>query len=93
VLAELREFLDIIGLPLARTVRYHEPAIPKYSVGHSELVDRIEEAVSCIPGLALAGNAYHGMGLPDCVASAYAAADRIINARACDNLRSELTVS
>jgi protoporphyrinogen/coproporphyrinogen III oxidase len=58
-------------------VRHHRPAIPKYSVGHEMLVSKIEQVVNSLPGLSLSGNAYHGMGLPDCVASANEAALKI----------------
>ena len=39
----------------------------QYTVGHQQRVERIEELVRQIPGLYLAGNGYHGIGIPDCV--------------------------
>jgi protoporphyrinogen/coproporphyrinogen III oxidase len=77
LLAELADFIKLRGDPVSRTVRHHRPAIPKYSVGHEMLVSKIEQVVNSLPGLALSGNAYHGMGLPDCVASANEAALKI----------------
>ncbi len=52
-------------------------ALPQYAVGHLDRVRRIETAVSAVPGLAVAGAAYHGVGVPACIASGYAAAERI----------------
>jgi oxygen-dependent protoporphyrinogen oxidase len=45
-------------------------AIPQYTVGHAERVKRIENALSKVPGLLTTGNAYHGIGLNDCVRDA-----------------------
>ena len=41
--------------------------MPQYHVGHRELVAEIEARVAALPGLQLAGNAYHGVGIPDCI--------------------------
>ena len=51
--------------------------MPHYEVGHLDLVDRIEERLRGHAGLALAGNAYRGVGIPDCVRSGEAAADSV----------------
>jgi oxygen-dependent protoporphyrinogen oxidase len=54
-----------------------EDGYPCYDVGHLERVGRIEAA---LPGrIALAGSAYHGVGVPDCVHSGQLAADKIIS--------------
>jgi oxygen-dependent protoporphyrinogen oxidase len=45
-------------------------------VGHKELVAGIEARVAALPHLALAGNAYHGVGLPDCIHGGEQAAER-----------------
>ncbi len=45
-------------------------AIPQYTVGHAERVKRIEDALVEVPGLLVTGNAYHGIGLNDCVRDA-----------------------
>lgn len=49
--------------------------MPQYLLGHAERVARIEAAQRRHPGLYLAGNAFHGVGLPDCIASGEHAAD------------------
>jgi oxygen-dependent protoporphyrinogen oxidase len=54
--------------------------MPQYHVGHLARIDRIDAAMAAFPTLALAGNAYRGTGIPDCVASGDAAAERLINA-------------
>jgi oxygen-dependent protoporphyrinogen oxidase len=54
--------------------------MPQYHVGHLARVDRIEAALAAFPTLALAGNAYHGTGIPDCIASGDAAAERLLRA-------------
>jgi oxygen-dependent protoporphyrinogen oxidase len=51
--------------------------MPQYEVGHLERVAQIERAVADIPAFALAGAAYRGVGIPDCVRSGEDAADAI----------------
>lgn len=51
--------------------------MPRYTVGHLTRVARAEAQVARLPGLALAGALYHGVGLPDCISSAHAAASKI----------------
>jgi oxygen-dependent protoporphyrinogen oxidase len=76
-LAELRELLGVRGHPeLLEVVRYHR-AMPQYHVGHLERVARIEQLTAAMPRLALAGNACRGVGLPDCIHSGEAAAERV----------------
>lgn len=53
-------------------------AMPQYAFGHAMRVFEIEEAASRWPGLALAGNAYHGVGLPDSIHSGEQAADSLL---------------
>jgi oxygen-dependent protoporphyrinogen oxidase len=51
--------------------------MPQYHLGHLERVKRIRERLASLPGLALAGNAYSGLGIPDCIRSGEAAADLV----------------
>ncbi len=60
-----------------RVIRW-PAAMPQYLVGHLERLSRIEEELKTIPGLALAGNAYRGVGIPQCVRSGRQAAEQII---------------
>jgi oxygen-dependent protoporphyrinogen oxidase len=54
--------------------------MPQYNVGHLERVARIDEESGRYPTLALAGAAYRGVGIPDCVRSGEAAGERLIGA-------------
>ena len=51
--------------------------MPQYHVGHLTRVASIEARVAALPGLELAGNAYHGVGIPQCIHSGETAAERI----------------
>ena len=77
---ELAELLDIRGEPGITRVTRWSNAMPQYSVEHLARVVRIERATAALPGLALAGNAYRGVGVPDCVRSGEQAADDVSGA-------------
>lgn len=71
---ELQEILgpQITGLreePLFARVYKWNSAMAQYGVGHLERLERIESLRKQLPGLALAGNGYRGIGIPDCVRS------------------------
>ena len=51
--------------------------MPQYTLGHPERLERIDSALSRHPGLALAGAAYRGVGIPDCIHSGEQAAGLI----------------
>ena len=74
---ELRELLGITSEPLLTRIHRHPQAMPQYRVGHLERMARIDAALSRHPGLALAGNAYRGVGIPDCVHSGELAAEEV----------------
>jgi protoporphyrinogen/coproporphyrinogen III oxidase len=59
-------------------VRRWPRGMPQYLLGHPQRVARIEAAQRKRPGLYLAGNAFHGVGLPDCIASGERAADATV---------------
>ncbi len=84
---ELGDILGVRGEPRFAIVSRHNCAMPQYHVGHLDRVRRIEQLSSEHTRLALAGNAFEGVGIPDCVASGEKAADRIFIA-----LRSRQTV-
>jgi oxygen-dependent protoporphyrinogen oxidase len=70
----------IVGLkaaPAVSRVFNWRRGIPQYVVGHQERLNRIEKALAAVPGLHLAGNAYYGIGLNDCVKQARHIADRL----------------
>ena len=75
---ELAELLQIQGQPLKVGIARWPRSMPQYHVGHTEIVERIETLAWKHPGLALAGNAYHGVGVPHCVRSGELAAERVL---------------
>lgn len=77
-MAGLSSLLGISGEPLVRHVSRWPSVMPQYALGHLERVRSIEERVAAIPGLAIAGNAYHGVGVPQCIASGEQAAERTV---------------
>ena len=79
VLQDLRLLLGLTGTPTLRHVSRHPSAMPQYHVGHLAHVQHLEAAARRWPGLALAGNAYHGIGVPDCIRSGDEAAHGILS--------------
>ncbi len=77
VTAELAEITGIRAQPIFTRVFRWPRAMAQYPVGHSARVEEIEARVAAIPGLHLAGNAYHGIGIPDCIRMGRRAAERI----------------
>ncbi len=78
-----RELRKIIGPalnaePLFARVYKWKSAMAQYSVGHLERLQRIEALRQKLPGLALAGNGYSGIGVPDCVRSGAEAASKVL---------------
>ncbi|HEU4432500.1 MAG TPA: protoporphyrinogen oxidase [Pyrinomonadaceae bacterium] len=76
--ADLREFLNIDRKPLFTEIAKWESSMPQYEVGHLDRVQAIENEVSGLRGLALAGNAYRGAGIPDCIRSGESAAESLV---------------
>lgn len=75
---ELRLTLGITAQPLLSKAYLWEQAMPQYNLGHPERLERIEARLARWPGLALAGNGYRGIGIPDCIHSGEAAVDRVL---------------
>jgi oxygen-dependent protoporphyrinogen oxidase len=74
---EIRDLTNIDARPIfSRVYRWRE-AMAQYEPGHIARVADIEKRVAAIPGLAIAGNAYHGIGVPDCVRSGMEAATAV----------------
>jgi oxygen-dependent protoporphyrinogen oxidase len=72
---ELAELLDVRGTPALVRVARHLRAMPQYEVGHLARIAAIEAATTRLGGLAVAGSAYRGVGIPDCVHSGERAID------------------
>jgi oxygen-dependent protoporphyrinogen oxidase len=80
VARELGELLGIRGEPNLFLVQRWRAAMPQYHLGHVDLVKRINDRIAQHSGLALAGNAYDGVGVPQCIRSARRAAELLLGA-------------
>ncbi|NQT40590.1 MAG: protoporphyrinogen oxidase, partial [Planctomycetes bacterium] len=78
VCGELAGWLGITGDPVYSRVSRWPRTMPQYHVGHKQLVADIESRAEKLPSLELAGNAYHGVGIPDCIHTAEQAAERVL---------------
>ncbi len=76
--AELSQLLGIRSKPVFTILKRYPESMPQYAVGHLELIERISTEIGRHKGLELAGNAYGGVGIPDCVHSAEEAARRLL---------------
>jgi protoporphyrinogen/coproporphyrinogen III oxidase len=75
---ELRQILGLKADPLCTRLYRWKGAMAQYTVGHLERLQRIESLLGQLPGLALAGNGYRGIGVPDCIRSGEAAAQKLL---------------
>jgi protoporphyrinogen/coproporphyrinogen III oxidase len=76
---ELQQILGLRASPLFARVYKWKSAMAQYGVGHLERLDRIERLRQQLPGLALAGNGYRGIGVPDCIRSGQDAVKQLLN--------------
>ena len=78
VVADVAELLELARPePLATRLVRWGGALPQYLVGHQARVDAVRAAVSEVPGLAVAGAAYRGVGVPACIRDAWHAVDAL----------------
>ena len=82
---ELHSILGISAEPLFSILQRYPRAMPQYKIGHLDLVERIEKGVKELPGLEIAGIAYRGVGIPDCVHSGENAAESLMSTLYNDN--------
>jgi oxygen-dependent protoporphyrinogen oxidase len=73
--ADLRDALGVTAEPVLTRLARWPASMPQYRVGHLAHVETIERRLSALPGLQLAGGAYRGVGIADCVRSGEAAAE------------------
>jgi protoporphyrinogen/coproporphyrinogen III oxidase len=76
---ELNLTLGITAEPILSRVFLWDKAMPQYNLGHPEILKKIDAALEQYPGLALAGNGYRGIGIPDCIHSGELAVDKILD--------------
>jgi oxygen-dependent protoporphyrinogen oxidase len=81
VRSEFQRLMGITSQVAFTTVNRWPKSMPQYTVGHTDRRQRIDEQMRNHPRLHLVGNAYDGVGIPDCVRLAKAAAERIANTR------------
>ncbi|MFE7894064.1 protoporphyrinogen oxidase [Streptomyces sp. NPDC057412] len=74
---DLREATGLDATPLETRVTRWTGGLPQYPVGHHARVARIRARVAELPGLAVCGAPYDGVGIPACIASAHAAVDQL----------------
>jgi oxygen-dependent protoporphyrinogen oxidase len=81
VATALSDLSDAVGLsvrPVDSHVQRWGGALPQYAVGHLDRVAAVRREVGSLPGLAVCGSAYDGIGIPACIASAHAAAAKVV---------------
>jgi len=71
---ELRRILGLTAAPIAQVIARWPRSMAQYTLGHQQRVEEIRTRAAAIPGLHLAGNAYDGIGIPDCIQAGRAAA-------------------
>lgn len=74
---DLSALLGLEAEPVEAIVTRWGGGLPQYGVGHVERVQRIRAAIAEVPGLAICGAAFDGVGIPACIASARAAVARL----------------
>jgi oxygen-dependent protoporphyrinogen oxidase len=75
---ELKKIINLNANPIFTRVQRWRGAMAQYESGHLARVERIEKRVADIQQLAIAGNAFHGIGVPDCIRSGQQAADKLL---------------
>ncbi len=77
------ELSELISFTTDENVRYRvlrwNDRMPQYTVGHLERIDQIQQTISKLPALEIAGSSYFGVGIPACIQSGLDAASRIQN--------------
>ena len=76
---ELAALLGVKSAPLFCRIHRHPRSMPQYHVGHQERIRHMEAHLTKLPALALAGNAYRGVGIADCIHSGEEAAERLLS--------------
>jgi oxygen-dependent protoporphyrinogen oxidase len=81
---ELKEILNFSFEPLFCRIHRWPASMAQYPVGHAERVRRIQRQLEDLPGIYLAGNAYSGIGISDCIRTGRAAAQRALQIMNCE---------
>ena len=78
--ADLSRLMKITAEPLFAHWNRWPESMPQYTVGHTFRIAEVEARMRALPGFHLAGNAYHGVGIPDCIRGAKEAVKKILEA-------------
>ena len=79
VRAEIASLLGVEAEPLLVRIHRYPNSMPQYHVGHQAKIQRIESELDNYSNLALAGSAYHGVGISDCVRTGEEAAEKFLS--------------
>jgi oxygen-dependent protoporphyrinogen oxidase len=75
---EMRDVLGITATPVLVRINRYDRVMAQYNVGHLDRLARIDQRLVRLPGVALAGNAFRGVGIPDCITSGRRAAEVVL---------------
>jgi oxygen-dependent protoporphyrinogen oxidase len=78
---EIRRMMGVSAEPVFHALARWPRSMAQYTVGHGKRLAEIEARAAALPGLYLAGNAYHGIGIPDCIKTGREAARKIAGSR------------
>jgi oxygen-dependent protoporphyrinogen oxidase len=82
---ELADVLGVQGEPVTSKIIRWPQKTPQYHLGHLKRLDEIWRLVRDLHGFEIAGNAYRGVGIPQCVRSGWEAADRVFHSLGCES--------
>lgn len=75
---DLHTYLGLKSVPLLSLITRYQRAMPQYNLGHVERISGIRGKLGNHPGIAVAGSAFDGVGIPDCIASGQRAAESVV---------------
>lgn len=75
---EISSLLGIKSNPVFTIIKRYPESMPQYHVGHREFVEGIQREIKKLNGVEIAGNAFGGVGIPDCINSGERAAERVL---------------
>ncbi len=79
VLADLKRTMDLTAKPNFTIVTRWKQAMPQYTVGHKERIDKIKaDFQHNMPGVFIAGSSFEGLGIPDCIDQGKAAVNDVL---------------
>ncbi|SFA70257.1 oxygen-dependent protoporphyrinogen oxidase [Bacillus sp. cl95] len=80
VLNDLNKTMDIKSKPLFQVISRWKKAMPQYTVGHLERIEKVKESLAeHLPGVFLAGSSFEGVGIPGCIDQGEAAVQKVLN--------------